>query len=67
MNEQFPTAKIKEKIKALPPSAHDADLEMELRHNMSGKPRRVTTTLITPITPMEYIVSTGTEIDQHEI
>ena len=32
MNEQFPGAKISEKIKALQPSGHDEELEMKTTH-----------------------------------
>ena len=55
MNKQFPAVEIKVIIKALPPSAHGADPEMEPRHHVPVELRMVATTLIEPITPMENI------------
>ena len=67
MNEQFPPAEIKDTIETLVLPAHETDLEMEPRYHVPGELRSVTTTLIEPMTPMEYIGSTETEPDEQEI
>ena len=55
MNQQFPAAEIRQKIKALPPPLHNDEHEIEPRCEVPDKPRRVTTTLVEPATPLEHM------------
>ena len=67
MNEQFPAAEIREKIKALQSWALNPKLKMRIRHQVPGELRRVMTTLVDPVAPTEHIESTDTESDEKEL
>ena len=67
MNEQFPAAKISERIRVLPPSVHNKELEMESRHGRPGKQTRMTTTLVGLIEPIKQLGSMDTDIDDLEV
>ena len=67
MKEEFPVVMISESIKALPPVAHDDELEMEFRNREQSEPRWGTNILAEPVEAPEQIGIEDIKPDGKEI